>query len=308
MIGSGLKKLAAEYGMTVAHGMAYGTLKGYYVSMDEGAGWKRVTFATKFPDVTKKGEFLALVNSRNLQKEFRVQRLEAPDQAIVVQFLDNPGTMKCITSFLDWFVPLLSQYGATDAGKCPYCGMEVVGSMGWKRIGVIAAPFHSTCATRLEGELNAGLDQDELAESGSYATGFVGALIGGLLGAIIWGALLNAGYLAAIVGFVIGWLAEKGYSLLRGKKGPGKIAILVVVILLSVLAGTLLGYVLSLVGGGWLWEDIPYVLTVLLQDTEFLAASLKDVGMGLFFAALGVYSLLRRTKQEVARVKVEELN
>lgn len=308
MIGSGLKKLAGEHGMTVAHGMAYGTLRGYYASMDEGAGWKRIVFAVKFPDAVKQGEFFALVNSRNLQKEFRVLKLEAADQALAVQFHDNPGTMKCITAFLDWFIPLLGQFEASGAGVCPYCGMELVGSLGWKRIGALAAPFHPSCATRLESQLNARLEETETGETGSYATGFLGALIGGLLGAIVWGALLNAGYLAAIVGFVIGWLAEKGYSLLKGKKGPGKIAILVVVVILSVLAGTLLGYVLALTGSGWQWSEVPYLLSVLLMDSEFLVSTLKDVALGLFFAALGVYSLLRRTSQEVTRAKVEDLS
>ena len=38
MVGSGLKKLANEYGMTVSNGIAYGSLGGYAATMDEGSG------------------------------------------------------------------------------------------------------------------------------------------------------------------------------------------------------------------------------------------------------------------------------
>ena len=50
MIGSGLKKLAEENGMTVAHGVAYGNLGGFSATFSEGAGWKRIDFATRFLD------------------------------------------------------------------------------------------------------------------------------------------------------------------------------------------------------------------------------------------------------------------
>lgn len=314
MIGSGLKKLAAEHGMTVGGGMAYGVMGGYAVSMDEGAGWKRITIATKFPDPMQRGELVTLTNSRNLQKEFRVLQLDVADCAIIINFHDDPGTMKCITAFLDWFMPLLPRYGATGADRCPHCGMALSGSGGWKQIGAVVAPFHSTCAARLEQELNADLDGDELAQTGSYAAGFAGALIGGLLGAILWGALYNFGFISAIVGFVIGWLAEKGYTLLRGKKGSGKVVILVVVAILCVLLGTVLGYAFSLASGiasgelgAWSYGDIPYMLLTLLTDAEFLMDAAKDVLLGLLFAGLGIFSLLRKAGKEVSRVKIKDL-
>ena len=43
LIGSGLKKLAKEYGMTVS-GVAYGSLGGFAATLSEGAGFKRIVF------------------------------------------------------------------------------------------------------------------------------------------------------------------------------------------------------------------------------------------------------------------------
>ena len=74
MIASGLKKLAEENGMTVAHGVAYGNLGGFSATFSEGAGWKRIDFATRFLDEEKKQGFISEVNKVNLVKTYRVQR------------------------------------------------------------------------------------------------------------------------------------------------------------------------------------------------------------------------------------------
>ena len=54
-------------------------------------------------------------------------------------------------------------------------------------------------------------------EPGSYGAGFLGALLGGLIGAIPWALLYLAGRVAAVLGLLIGWLSEKGYRKLGGK-------------------------------------------------------------------------------------------
>lgn len=50
MIGFGLKKFALANGMKAAHGVAYGNLRGFAVTMSEGGGWKRLSVSTRFPD------------------------------------------------------------------------------------------------------------------------------------------------------------------------------------------------------------------------------------------------------------------
>ena len=50
MIGSGLKKLARENGMSIASGVAYGDFRGYAATFSEGSGYKLLAVTTKFPD------------------------------------------------------------------------------------------------------------------------------------------------------------------------------------------------------------------------------------------------------------------
>ena len=53
MIGSGLKKLAQDYGMNVDKGVAYGSLGGYCSNLFETSGFKQITFSTTIGDEAK---------------------------------------------------------------------------------------------------------------------------------------------------------------------------------------------------------------------------------------------------------------
>ena len=58
MIGSGLKKLAKEYGMTVSGGIAYGSMGGFAATLSEGAGYKRLVFSTRVSDPAGRAGFM----------------------------------------------------------------------------------------------------------------------------------------------------------------------------------------------------------------------------------------------------------
>ena len=121
--------------------------------------------------------------------------------------------------------------------------------------------------------------------------------------------------MASVVGLLIGFLAEKGYSLLKGKQGKGKIAILIVAIILGVVLGTLAADVIDLaraISSGELYDftygEIPSIIAFLLaEDAEYRTAVLSNCGMGLLFAALGVFGLLRKAKNEVTGIRVIDL-
>jgi hypothetical protein len=147
---------------------------------------------------------------------------------------------------------------------------------------------------------------------GSYGTGLLGALLGSALGAVAWAIVLNLGYVASVVGLLIGWLAEKGYNLLKGKQGKAKVAILIVAIIIGVLLGNVLADVFSLLPVvqeyGMTYSDIPLIiLGLLLEDSTYRAATVSNVLTGLLFAGLGVFALLRKAGKEVADTKFVDL-
>ena len=314
MIGNTYKKFTAEYGMNIDKGVAYGSLGGYTATLCEGSGWKRIVFATSIPDPVKAMELQTVLNGVDLRKTYRVTELSIAPKFIQVMFHDNPGTMKKLRAFLEFFLPLLEKAEADKHGVCPECGCEVTGGV-WKLVGGIAYFMHSACAEKVCCNIAESEEQEKQERTGNYFTGLIGALLGSAIGAVVWSVILYFGYVMSLVGLLIGFLAERGYNLFRGKQGKGKIAILVVAVILGVLLGNFGADVFTLVQmiaagelEGFVYGDIPMlILVVLLEDSEYLMATLSNIGMGLLFAGLGVWGLLRRANAEVSATRVVDL-
>ena len=314
MIASTYKKLAAEYGMMVDKGVAYGSLGGFAATLSEGSGWKQIIFATTIADPVKALELQTKLNGLNLRKEYRITDLKIAPKTIQVVFHDNPGTMKKIRAFLTFFLPLLEEAGATKCGVCAECGLECVGGC-WKLIGGVAYYMHTACAEKVTRDIMESEEYEKENRTGNYFTGLIGALLGAAIGAVLWAVVLYFGYVASIIGFVIGFLAEKGYNLLRGKQGRGKVLILILAVIFGVVLGNLGSDVIYLVqmiaageAVGWGYADIPLLmLLALMEDPEYLMYIVKNLVMGLLFAGLGVWSQMRRVKAEVSGVKVIDL-
>ena len=315
MIGSALKKMAKENGMQVAHGVAYGVYRGYALTMCEGNGWKALEFATRFADPAAQNDLERKLNAVDLKRTYRVQSLEIGQRSIAIQFLDNPGTMKKLLAFLDWFLPMLEESGATKADICNECGQQTYGGDCWVLIDGVAHYMHAACKENVKRELANEAQAAKEENTGSYLTGMLGAIGGALIGSVVWAVVLMLGYVASIVGLLIGFLAEKGYNLAKGKQDKGKIAVLVIAIVLGVLVGTVAADAISLaqmIASGELYEftygEIPMlILFLLMNDSEYMIATMSNCGMGLLFAALGVFGILRKTKQEVTGIRVIDL-
>lgn len=123
----------------------------------------------------------------------------------------------------------------------------------------------------------------------------MGALIGAAIGAVFWALVGILGYMASIVGFIIAYLADKGYDLLNGRQGTIKMVVRIVCVFLAVGNGTLGSYV-------WMIHDnytYQYnalsevekkygdtmtkseYMVELLSDSDLQGSMLKDSAMGL---------------------------
>ena len=314
MIGSGLKKLAQENGMKVAKGVAYGSLQGFAATLSEGSGYKQVVFTTKFTDAAQKDLFMNAISQVNVQRTYRVQNLNVAPAAIQIVFMDNPGTMKKIQEFLAWFIPLLREHGATAYNVCTECGCEITNGR-WLLVDGIAYHCHEACAEKVKRETEMCEAAEKEQRTGSYGLGALGAFLGAAIGAVVWAIVLNMGYVASLVGLLIGWLAEKGYTLLKGKQGKAKIAILILAIIFGVVLGTFTADFITVVGminagelPGLTYGDVPAFIFYLLSVVpDYVAATLGNMGMGLLFAALGVFALLKKANAEVSDTKIIDL-
>ncbi len=314
MVGSGIKKLAKENDLKVSSGVAYGNLYGYASTFSEGSGYKRLVIVTSIPDPEWERWLKAELDNNNIEREFRVQSVSFNVKTIDIMFRDAAGTMKRINAFIEWFYPLLKQAGAAKCKICAECGQPIEKGT-WKLINGIVYPLHKDCAIQLQNALIEEHEAELAAENGSYFTGFVGALIGAALGSVLWAILYYAGYIASLAGFVIGILAEKGYRIMKGRKGRIKVLILIVCILAGILLGTLAADWFTLfvmlrdgeISGLTTGDLLPLLIEMFETDEDLCIATVKDVLLGIVFAALGVFALLKKAAKEAKPTKVKDL-
>jgi len=146
----------------------------------------------------------------------------------------------------------------------------------------------------------------------------VGALVGALLGALAWAIVGALGYIASIIGFLIAFLAAKGYDLLRGPQGAVKLIVLILCVILAVAVGNAGAYLwavhngyteavaeLSAVERQLVMSEAEYfsnVLPELVNDPEIQQDFIKDMGVGLLFAVLGCFGLLKNAGKKPNKV------
>ena len=141
--------------------------------------------------------------------------------------------------------------------------------------------------------------------------------------------LLINGILLLISGFIVGWnfgfktiycvvVLSMSMNMWIDVLPPGNFLGLqdpIVAIVLGVLLGTVGGDALTVAqminGGelpGFVMGDIPWFLaTMWAESPEYRSGMISNIGMGLLFAALGVWAILRKAGKEVADTKVVEL-
>lgn len=152
--------------------------------------------------------------------------------------------------------------------------------------------------------------QETQEKKGSIVGGIIGALVGAAIGAVAWTLVGMLGYIASIIGFVIAFLADKGYDLLKGRQGVIKMIVLIVCVVLAVCVGTL---------GTAVWQihdeyneqvnaltDIEKKYYEIMPESEFMVSVLsesevqqglvKDSAMGLLFGILGSFGLITAAK------------
>lgn len=314
MIGTGLKKLAKEYGMSLAQGVAFGQMRGYAATLSEGMGFKQIALTGCLAEENKV-VLRSRLGERDLGTEFRIEQIQLCDDGLIIQFLDNPGTMKKIYAFIDWFWPVLDEAGMGKADICTECKMPIGADGVWRLVDEAAFHLHPGCAQRMSRSLEIQQEQEKQERTTSYGKGFLGAILGALLGAIVWAIVMSIGYVTAIVGILICWLAGKGYQLLGGPRGRGKVLALIVSIFLGVVLGTVLGEVLAVgqmilqgyIPGAGL-ADIPaLILALVVEYPDYLTDMLLNMLLGLLFAYGGTWWTLYQEHRANRRTKMKNL-
>lgn len=296
MVGSGIKKYAKQNGLTVKNGVAYGIYRGYMLTLQEGSGWKSADFAICTTDELNgvlQGQLGQMLTDET-RKEYRIMELGLSKTRLVVKFFDNPGTMGKMEAFIDVICNKLSACEVPGQNYCAHCGQPIDSALSAQDIliGGAVCQMHEACASAAERDVVAA--REEAKSQGNMVTGIIGAVLGGIIGAIPWAFAVYNGWFVGIFGLLIAFAAKKGYELLKGKESKAKAVVIILVAIFSVVVAELGGWVFSLImEGGTLMESLEYFFFVLSIDGELQTRVISNLLLGLLFAGLGVFDVVR---------------
>ena len=148
--------------------------------------------------------------------------------------------------------------------------------------------------------------------------GTVGAVLFSLVGGILWFVIYQIGYLAAISGLIGIICAIKGYTFFAKTKDESKLCLIIssiaAVVVLAISWYLCVGYDIYLAYQDWFAAgEVDFMLTFFesvrvipyfFEDSEILIPYLTDLGLGLLFAAIGIFSYLSSRKKK--RLAAEE--
>ena len=142
--------------------------------------------------------------------------------------------------------------------------------------------------------------------SDKYILGFVGALLGGLVGAIPWAIVSSTGWFVAWLGYVIAIAASKGYDLMKVKVSMKKIWFVAVSVVVGVFAGQIMSDMISIALDGEVSGMFWYIFAYYMENLgEYISINASNLILGLIFAALGGFSVLKGIQKEM--VVINEL-
>lgn len=134
--------------------------------------------------------------------------------------------------------------------------------------------------------------------------GTVGALVGALIGAALWVLVYQLGYIAAIVGIAMIFLAYKGYTILaRGKDKKGVIIATVISVIVLFLAhifcwGLELYNLLAAEYEITFMDSLLSLPSLLASDSELMMSFVKDLVIGYVLMAVGSFSFVRNLARQ----------
>lgn len=168
------------------------------------------------------------------------------------------------------------------------------------------------------------MEQIENNKQGSILRGLIGALLGAIIGGVLWGLIgILTQQVFMVAGVGLGLLVAYGYTLFKGREGAAKIVIVALCVILAVVLGEGLYNVgmieqeykampqyareyLDEAGynvGAMSEENLQMFYDMLipakdefyqeyLNDEEWRANALKNLGQALLFAALGAVGVI----------------
>lgn len=278
--------------MTVKGYKAYGIIQGFETN------FVLVPLDNQFPVRIHFSCFTTDEQKRNILDDLRkagikFARFEFTTFGLYVGLNDFTSNkiLKRLGDIINNVIGILSSNGAIGAGCCPVCGEPCTEEN--------ARPYNleygkiiidDECAKRVNNTI-AEENKDFENAPNNYFRGFLGAIIGGIVGAGIAIVLYLVGFVASISSIVAVGLGAVLYAKFGGKQNKMMIVIVSLTTLVFMVLAILGIYIV--VSGNIAVEegvDISAIQAfgILMKTPDFKALFLKDMIMTLGFSVLGV--------------------
>lgn len=155
--------------------------------------------------------------------------------------------------------------------------------------------------------ISTNLTEDVVENS---AKGIVGALIGALIGGALWAIIYQFGFITALVGYLIVFLAVNGYQLMAGKISKKGLIIAIICSVLALIGAEAIALALSIKDMMQLYSVftafsyLPYFLSF----TEVVTVVIKDLLLGLLFMGIGSWQYIYKIKKGLEQEQLNKLD
>lgn len=299
MISSAIKKFANQNNLTCNKGLAYGDYQGYFLTLEDGAGFKRANFGIRCSDPDVLTVLRGFLADKSFLKTYRLRGADVTETNVHLFFNDNPGTMPKLIAFLDVMVAKLRELSIPGAELCSCCGLPLQPGTA-KRVLVNrnVYPMHAACMDRLHSEM--AEHAETVKSEGSAIGGILGGILGGIVGCIPWAVVYYLGYIVGWMGFIIGWCAKKGYDLAHGKQTWLKAVVVTIVSVICVVLAQYAVYTFVIMGesGYSLIDSAIVTAALMLEEPEIRSIVIRDTLIGWVFAGLGIFSTIAQIRAE----------
>lgn len=291
----------AATGLAEERHYVWGAYDNYLFRIIQGQGFKQIeTYCTG-----ASSDVLEAIRQDLLQhkKELGVNVILSDGNCLLLRYPEGFKSLKqeTLAAILAKVTGLLKEKGIPGHDACTQCGGSDNTFIAY--VGDIPLSLCDTCFQQLEADFLEAERQHEQADK-NYLPGSVGALLGALVGAIPWTIVAYFGFLAAILGFLIGRAALFGYKLFGGIPGRGTKWIVLLAALISLVLAELVILALQIRAEG-IHLNIFLFIAVLVQP-EVLKAVALDLIPSLLLAGLGVFPLLTDIKAQEKPPRIQK--
>ncbi|HBL83742.1 MAG: hypothetical protein A2Y17_08620 [Clostridiales bacterium GWF2_38_85] len=300
MAGNGLKKLGEENGLKVVSGSVCGDYKGYFVRMNEGAGYKKIDFCFTVENSENQYKINEFVGE--VQKKYLINAYTQTLTGVAIVFSDTFGTMTRIKDFLQEFIPVLDNYKAKGVKYCAVCGNTIEGSPFYQFRGDTTYYGHQSCMQKDTQENDHELPVED---NKTYVKGVIGSFLGMIIGVIPMIILAQMGWYAGLAGLLLGIIIKKGYEILGGKFGKGKLVTIITFAFIGVFFATFCNFAIATYGYFMEENYSPSFIELITGTIKIMfhpdnqAILIENLGLGFLFTGLGCFSVFKQVNNEI---------